>query len=369
MSDLYPIAVAIAKNGPEGKALIGHKLARIVAEKIKERGMTEAVDMIELWRGGRLEDVHRGHAVVVDGAGQIVHAWGNPATVIYPRSSSKMIQALPLIESGAADAAGLRVDQLALACASHIGARYHTDRVQAWLSDLGLSDSDFRCGAHEPSDREARDGLIRAGFSPCQYHNNCSGKHSGFLTLNKHLKGDPAYIDPAHPVQTAVKAAFEDVTGEATPGYGIDGCSAPNYATTVLGLARAMANFATAHDRSGTRATAQQRLIAAMTAFPELVSGEGKPCTELMRAMGGKVAIKGGAEGVYIAILPEQRLGVALKIMDGADRAKDAAVTAILIRLGVLDANHPAARNLLNAPITNWRGIVCGDIRPAAALM
>lgn len=330
--------------------------------------MGKPVDLIELWRGGRVECVHAGHAVVCDGSGQIVESWGDPTMVMYPRSAFKMIQALPLIESGAADALGLRTDQLALTCASHIGASYHTDRVRAWLADLGLSDSDFRCGPHEPSDRAARDGLIRAGEKPCQYHNNCSGKHSGFLSLTRYLRADPEYINPDHPVQRAVKEAFEDVTGEPTPGFGIDGCSAPSFATTVHGLARAMARFATAQDRTGARASAQTRLIAAMTEYPELVAGESKPCTELMRAMGGKVAIKGGADGAYVAIVPEQRLGIALKIMDGADRAKDAAIAALLIRVGALDPNHPAARRWINAPLHNWRGITVGDIRPAAAL-
>ncbi len=331
--------------------------------------MGHDVGLIELWRGGRLECVHSGHAVVCDGSGQIVQAWGDPNFVMYPRSAFKMIQALPLIESGAADAMGLGPDQLALACASHIGASYHTNRVKSWLADLGLTDDDLRCGPHEPSDRAARDGLIRDGEKPCQCHNNCSGKHTGFLTLNKHLGGHAEYIDSDHPVQVAVKAAFEEVTGKPTPGFGIDGCSAPSFATTVHGLARGMAQFATAYDRTGLRADAQQRLIEAMTAYPEFVSGEGKPCTELMRAMGGKVALKGGADGTYVAIMPEKRLGVAVKVMDGSDRGKDAAIAAILIKLGVLDPNHPAAKRWVNAPITNWRGMVVGDIRPAAALV
>ena len=327
-----------------------------------------AVDLIEVWRGDLVECVHQGHVVVAGADGEIVQAWGDPAAVIYPRSAFKMIQALPLIESGAADAAGLRVDQLALACASHQGAAIHTDRVQAWLAGIGLSDADFRCGPHAPSDIPARDRLIKTDKSPCQYHNNCSGKHSGFLTLNQHLGGGAEYIDIDHPVQKAVLAAFEEVTGEDSPGYGIDGCSAPSHATTVHGLARAMAHFATAQDRSDTRAAAQLRLTGAMAAFPELVSGEGQACTELMRACGGQVAIKGGADGAYVAILPQQRLGVALKIVDGSDRAKEAAVAAVLIKLGVLDAAHPAATRRVNTVMKNWRGVAVGSVKPAAAL-
>ena len=327
-----------------------------------------AVDLVEVWRGDLMECVHQGHVVVAGADGEIVQSWGDPAAVIYPRSAFKMIQALPLIESGAADAVGLRVDQLALACASHQGAAIHTDRVQAWLAGLGLTDADFRCGPQAPNDVPARDRLIKTDKSPCQYHNNCSGKHSGFLTLNQHLGGGAEYIDIDHPVQKAVMAAFEEVTGEDSPCYGIDGCSAPSHATSVHGLARAMAQFATAQDRSDIRADAQQRLVAAMAAFPELVSGEGQACTELMRACGGRVALKGGADGAYVAILPEQRLGIALKIVDGGERAKEAAIAAVLIKLGVLDPAHPAALRRVNTVMRNWRGVVVGSVKPAAVL-
>jgi len=326
--------------------------------------MTNAVPMVEIWRAEFLESLHHGHAVICDEAGQIVEAWGDPDAVILPRSSCKMVQALPLIESGAADAFGLTPEQLALSCASHNGAAIHTDRVQRWLGDLGLSDADLRCGPQTPSDPPARDALTCAHEKPCQYHNNCSGKHSGFLTLSKHLNAGPEYVDPAHPVQRAVRDAFESLTAMTSPGYGIDGCSAPNFATTVHGLACAMAFFA-APDNS-TRGTAARRLIEAMTAHPDLVAGEGRACTELMRAMGGRVAIKTGAEGVFIAILPEQKLGIALKIEDGATRASECAMASILVKLGALDPNHPATLNRRNAPILNRNNITTGYIRPAA---
>lgn len=324
--------------------------------------MRGGAELVEIWRGDLLECTHRGHAVIWrDGAVEAV--WGDPRAVIYPRSSAKMIQALPLVESGAADAFGLSQDRLALACASHIGAACHTDRVRAWIGDLGLTDGDFRCGAHEPGDTDARDALIRAGERPCQYHNNCSGKHAGFLTLNRRLGGGAEYVDPGHPVQAAVREAFEEVTGEDSPGFGIDGCSAPNFATTVEGLARAMGAFATAGSRGGPRAAAQTRLVEAMTAFPELVSGEGRACTSLMRACGGRVAVKGGAEGVYVAIIPEQRTGIALKIADGAARASEAVMAALLVRLGYLAAEDPVARRLTHGPQRNWRGLVTGELR------
>jgi L-asparaginase II len=328
--------------------------------------MANPVDMVEVWRGELMECVHQGHAVVCDDTGQIVQAWGDPAAVIYPRSSSKMLQALPLLASGAG--AHLREEQLALACASHNGAAIHTDRVQVWLKELGLTDDDFRCGTQMPDDRDARYGLIRSHASPCQMHNNCSGKHAGFLTLNKHLGGDADYEVIDHPVQQACKAAFEETTNETSPMFGIDGCSAPNHACSVHGLARAMAFFASAGDRSDTRSNAAQRLTQAMMTYPELVAGENRACTELMRAMDHKVAIKTGAEGVYVAIIPEKRLGVALKIVDGATRASEAAIATILVNLGALNPAHPAAQAYMSPQILSRRGLAAGQIRPASTL-
>jgi len=325
--------------------------------------MSEAEKLVEVWRGSILECIHRGHAVICDAKGEIRVSWGNPDLVFLPRSASKMLQALPLIESGAAGALGLNPEQLALACASHQGAAIHTERVTQWLAELGLSDDDFRCGTQEPSDQDARDALIRAHEQPCQMHNNCSGKHTGFLSVAKHLGAGPDYIDLSHPVQVAVREAFEDMTGMESPGYGIDGCSAPNFATTLRGMAQAMAKMAAGETGSDVRNLASARLVAAMARHPELVAGEGRACTELMRAMGGAATIKTGAEAVFIAILPGPGLGIAVKIEDGGTRAAEAVIASLLVQSGVLEANHPAAQKRLHGPIRNRRGIETGHYR------
>ena len=331
--------------------------------------MTQPVPMTEIWRGPMAESVHLGHAVICDAGGDIIEAWGDPTTTILPRSSAKMIQALPLITSGAAEAHGLTSEQLALACASHSGAAIHTGRVNRWLTDLGMTDDDFRCGAHYPADKAANKALICSDTSPCQVHNNCSGKHAGFLTLNRHLKGSAEYIDPEHPVQKAVLDAFETVTGETSPFYGIDGCSAPNHAASLHGMARAVAWFAGADEGTDANQIAATQLWQAMVAHPELVAGEGRACTELMRACKEPVALKTGAEAFFIAILPTRKMGIALKITDGGTRGAECAIAALLVKLGVLDADHPATLKFMNAPIVNWRGMETGMIRPAAALV
>lgn len=328
-----------------------------------------AQEMVELWRGDLLESTHRGHAVICDDTGAIVESWGNPDRVIFPRSSCKMLQALPLLETGAAAQFGLTDRHIAFACASHQGEALHVGMAGQWLADLGLGEVDLRCGAHEPYDRPERDRLIRGFEEPCQLHNNCSGKHCGFLTVTKHLGAGPEYVALDHPLQQAVKAAFEEVTGEASPGYGIDGCSAPNFATSVVGLARSMAMFAKARESGSVRERAMHRLTRVMAAHPELVAGEGRACTELMRAMGGRVTIKTGAEAVFVAIIPEKRLGIALKIEDGNARASEAALVALLTRLGVLDAANPAAQKRLPAPQFNCRATRTGELRLAAGFL
>lgn len=331
--------------------------------------MAQAEALVEIWRGPFLESLHRGHAVVWrDGSGTVA-SWGDPDKLILPRSSCKMVQALPLIESGAAEAFGLSDAQLALSCASHNGAAVHSGMVTEWLTGLGLDPEEaLRCGPQMPNDRAAREALIKTDTSPCQIHNNCSGKHSGFLTLARHLGAGPEYVDPDHPVQKAVKAAFEEMTEETTPGYGIDGCSAPNFACTVTGLARAMAHFAGATGDGDTRDRAMYRLTRAMAAHPVLVAGEGRSCTALMRAMDGRASVKTGAEAVFVAIVPEHRIGVALKIEDGGTRGAEAAVTQILVGMGVLDANHPAARTYTHGPIRNRREIETGFLKPVESL-
>jgi L-asparaginase II len=264
----------------------------------------------------------------------------------------------------------LSSEHLALACASHQGAMVHTELASRWLAGIGLAERDLRCGVHQPNDAEARHGLRHRHAAPDQFHNNCSGKHCGFLTANRHLGGGPEYVDPDHPLQQAVRLATEEVTGETVSGFAIDGCSAPNFAVSLKGLATAMARFATAGASfTGARAGAAQRLVAAMAAHPVLVSGEGGATTELIRACAGRAVVKTGAEGVYTAILPRRGLGIALKIDDGNARGSEAAIAALLARHGALERADPIFAALADAPILNCRGFAHGHLRAAETLL
>ena len=328
--------------------------------------MNQAEPMVEIRRGPFLESIHRGHAVIARANGEIVEAWGDPSKIVLPRSSAKILQALPLLESGAG--AGLTSVQLALACASHSAEAVHIERIQSWLGDLGLTEDALRCGAQPSRDEDLFHAMIREGRPATRVFNVCSGKHTGLLTLAKHLGGNLDYVDPDHPVQRAVRSAIEEMCGEQSPGFGIDGCSAPNFAVSLTGMATAMARIASTDTGSHVRDRAATALRDAMIAHPEMVGGKGRAATELMLAANGRAALKDGAEGVFVAMLPDLQLGIALKIEDGAERGAEVAMTALLTRLGILEAEHPTVARYLKKPIRNWDGLLVGEVYPVPGL-
>jgi L-asparaginase II len=312
---------------------------------------------VELWRGPAVESRHRVAVAVAESGGRVTARVGDTEVPVFPRSAIKPIQAVPLVETGAADAFDLGAAELALACASHSGELVHTERVAAWLARLGLSERDLECGAHAPGHRESARQLRRAGGVPTPVHNNCSGKHTGMLTTAVHLGAPTAgYLDPAHPVQRRVRAVFEELMGAALGEPGVDGCGVPSWPLPLDRLAIAMANM--------VERPAAQRLFAAMRAHPDLVAGTGRLDTALMRARPDLVA-KGGAEGVHIAVLPDRGLAVAVKAEDGAGRAADVALLAVLDRLVGSVVDHPDLRAHAEPAIENVAGKTVGVIRAA----
>ncbi len=327
--------------------------------------------LVEVTRGGRTESVHRGAIAVVDAAGKRVAVWGDADAAIYPRSAFKALQALPLVESGAAEAFGVNDEELALACASHSAEPMHTERVEIWLARIDCGESDLACGPHLPLHEPTAHAMLRAGERPCRIHNNCSGKHTGFLTLARHLRVSVKnYERPDHPVQVQVReaiAAMCDVDSRVLP-VAVDGCAAPNYAIRLAHLALGMARLSDPSSLPPKRAEAAKRLTAAWKAHPLLVSGTGRACADLIVAGKGSTVVKTGAEGVFAAVLPDRGLGVALKIDDGATRAAETAMAKVLTLLGAAKASVPEIAKHLNPPVRNWRGDVVGERRPAEAL-
>lgn len=319
--------------------------------------------LVEVTRGPRVESVHRGSIAIADASGTLRFALGDIDTPVYPRSSLKPVQALPLIESGAAEAFGLSEEEIALACASHSGEPMHTERVAAWLSSIGCAQSDLACGPHPPRYEPAWEEMVKRGEHPSRLHNNCSGKHAGFLTLAKHWDiATSGYERIDHPVQQEVMATLARLSGVSNLPYGIDGCAAPNFALPLLGFARALAHLADPSALDPIRADAARRVVHAMVSFPELVSGTGRACAILMRASAGRAAVKTGAEGYYAGIIPERGLGIAIKIDDGAGRAAETAIAFVLDRMGLL-GDDKQARAILDAPVLNTRNETVGTRR------
>lgn len=324
--------------------------------------------LVELTRGSMVESVHRGSIAILDADGRMRLSLGDVELPVYSRSSLKPMQAIPLVESGAAQAFGLSDEEVALACASHSGEPMHTERVSIWLERLGLSESDLACGAHASRYEPVAEAMVRRGEKPTRVFNNCSGKHTGFLTVARHWDiATNGYEQVSHPVQQAVAAALRELSDAKELTYGIDGCAAPNFATSLTQFARAAARMASPIRLSAERAAASRRLLSAMIAHPELVSGTGRACAILMRAATGRAAVKAGAEGFFAGWIPTSGLGIAIKIDDGAGRAAETTIAAVLDALGLLDYSE-AARKILRTPILNTRGATVGERRPAAAL-
>lgn len=328
--------------------------------------------LVEVTRGDRVESLHRGAVAVCDADGGLVLELGDVGRPVFPRSAVKAIQALPLVESGAADALGLTDRELALACASHSGEPEHVRGAAAMLARVGRDNAALECGAHWPSSQEATIALAAEGRRPLALHNNCSGKHAGFICLCCHSGVDPAgYVRPEHWLQETVRAALEEVTGapHGAENRGVDGCSIPTYAVPLRALAHGFARMATGRGLAPIRAGAAKRLLAACMAEPFHVSGSGKMDLKLMQAAPGRIFCKTGAEGVYCAALPELGLGIAVKCDDGAGRAAETMVAAVLASLLADDPDlSERLRHLARPTLTNWNGIAVGAVRPTAAL-
>jgi L-asparaginase II len=327
--------------------------------------------LVEVLRGGLVESRHRGAVAVSDTAGGSVLAIGDVAVPVFPRSAIKALQALPLVESGAADRYSFGDEELALACSSHSGEPAHVAGVERMLAKIGLDVSALACGAHWPTNQAAAYTLAKTG-TPSALHNNCSGKHSGFLCLACAVGVDHSgYWRPDHPVQQKVRGVLEDLTGTVLgpDRCATDGCSVPTWAIPLNNLARAFAKFGTGHGLLPGRAAAAARLRAACAEKPWYVAGSGRFCTEIMQLFGARVFVKTGAEGVFCAALPEQGLGIAVKCDDGAGRSAEVVMAAMIARfLPLADAERAALTRFLRPSLRNWNGFEVGALRPTEIL-
>ena len=339
--------------------------------------------LVHAMRGGIVESAHRGAVAIVDADGTVHTALGDIDRPIFARSAIKVLQALPLVESGAADVFGLSNEELALACASHGGEPMHVATVTSMLAKAGLDADALECGVHWPYHDGSLKALAAAGKAPSALHNNCSGKHAGFVCLGCMLAGRndadarrgfvAGYIQPQHPVMREVGDAIQATTGWdlTSTAVGTDGCSIPTYAIPLRHLALAFARVATGAGLRDGHAKAARRLRQAVAKAPQMVAGSGRFDSTVMALLGERVFCKVGAEGVHCAALPELGLGVAIKVDDGntaraCEVAQAAVIQALLKPLSGEERARLAA--LSDIALVNWNGVEVGRLQAAPAL-
>ncbi|MCO6186746.1 asparaginase [Rhizobium sp. L1K21] len=328
--------------------------------------MTNPV-LVEVTRGPLVESRHRGQIAVVDGDGALVLALGDVESPVYPRSSCKAMQALPLVESGAADAYGFGNKELALACSSHSGEPEHAALALSMLKAAGRGEETLECGSHWAFQQPVALQQARAMDKPTPIYNNCSGKHAGFICTCCHNGDDPeGYIAAEHPIQREIRATMESLTGAQLGGdvCGIDGCSIPTYAVPLKSLAHGFAKMATGTGLAPQRAKAAKRLMDACMAEPFFVAGTRRACTEMMKIAPGRIFAKTGAEGVFVAAIPEQGIAMAMKCEDGASRGAESMVAGMLAHY--FKAEPDIAEPLMamaNYRMKNWNGMDLGEVR------
>jgi L-asparaginase II len=320
---------------------------------------------VEVTRGQWVESWHRVHVAVLGPDGVVRGQAGDPDTFVFARSSVKPIQALPLVDDGVVSAFGLTEEELALCCASHNAEPRHVELATSILRKAGLDERALACGPHPPYYEPAAKALMAEGLEPGRIHNNCSGKHAGMLALARH-HGWPTdgYHRPDHPVQRRMLEEVTRWTGTdaAAVRTATDGCGVVTFGLPLRGLALAFARLA--QEAAARPQSAPGRIVAAMTGHPFAVAGTGRLCTELMRVADGRLVAKTGAEGVYAVGVLSEGLGVALKVEDGAKRASEPALLAVLGELGLLSGPELEALRAFAMPVVrNTRDEDVGAIR------
>ena len=324
----------------------------------------ESPVLASVFRGTTVESIHRGHVVIMDGDGTLISSIGDPETITFFRSAAKPFQAMPLIDSGAAEAYGFEEPEIAMACASHSGQRRHVELVAGMLERIGISESDLRCGTHMPFFEPEAHRLIREEKPASVLHNNCSGKHAAMLAVAKHRGWETSnYETNEHPLQQEILRIVSEYTEtpDAEIPIAVDGCAAPNFAVTIAAMARGFTNLV-----SPAAGATARRIVSAMINYPELIGGSGRLDTVIMQAAPEQIVSKVGADGVWLCgVLPNDKfpkgLGIALKIEDGDDYLSRPVVAVELLRsLGVLtDSDLP---DLAPMPVRNRRGDVVGRV-------
>lgn len=322
---------------------------------------------IEYWRGDRMESRVHADVAVVDSLGQLRYWYGDPGRAAFWRSSAKPFMAMPVVESGGASTYNFGPRDVAIICASHSGEAMHVERVQDLLQRIGATPENLICGPHPPTHRETAEQLILQGHAPHVLHNNCSGQHTGTLTLARALGADLAgYEKPSHPAQQAIlkNVAYMSGLAESDVYTTTDGCGVPTFYLPLERMAYSFARLVDPRGLEPSKAGAAMIIAEAMRMHPELVSGTGKLEVTLAEAADHRFVAKGGAEAVFCLGIPDRGLGLAIKIDDGVARAMPTLVATVLKQMGVLSpAEQMKLDSWLHPQLKNHAGTVVGEVR------
>ena len=320
--------------------------------------------LVERYRDKVLESFHRGVICLVDRDNHIVFSVGDVEQVCYPRSALKLIQILPLLESGAVEKFGFTIEEIAIMCGSHNGETEHLRVVNSILSKIGMDKSALKCGAQYPTLNEDRNKLIKADRSPEHIHNNCSGKHAGFLALCKFLGLDTeSYMEPSHPIQKMIKTIAAEVHEypEQKMVTAMDGCSAPIFSFPVYNQAIAYKNLTDPHKFSEKRQKAINTVVEAVTSYPFMVAGTDRYCTELMDICGKRTFGKTGADGIYSIGFIQEKMGCCIKIDDGLMGPQYAVAQSLMEKTGIFTEEQlKSLHHYADETLKNWNKFETG---------
>lgn len=329
--------------------------------------MSQNPILVERYRGEVLESFHRGVICMVDDEGKIIFSEGDVNQICFPRSAMKFFQVMPLLESGAVEKFGFTMKEIALMCGSHNGEAAHVEGVEGILKKIGLSKDDLQCGCQYPTLTEDRNALIKSDTAPECVHNNCSGKHAGFLALCVYAGYDiKSYLDPEHPIHKMIKSVVAEMNEypEEKLGLGLDGCSAPVFSLPVYNQALGYKNLVNPKQFSEKRQKSCKTIIEAVTTYPYMVAGKERYCTQLMEQCHNRIIGKTGADGVYSLAFIDEKIGCVIKIDDGQMGPQYAVAQAIVNFMDV--CTKQALDNLheyIEAPLLNWNKRTTGITR------
>lgn len=331
-----------------------------------------SVKLVEVIRSGTVESIHRGDIAVLKHDGTVLYSAGDINHVTFMRSAAKPIQAIGLLEAGIADAFGLELSEIALTLSSHSGEKTHIEALKKMMRKIGVEESDLRCGVHDPLSRTAALEIYSNGRVPTVLHCNCSGKHLGHIAaLKAYGMSIENYWEPASGIQSELRNIISRFAGveESEISMGTDGCGVPVYGIALRNMAVAYANLCNEGFMEGRYLKAQNYVVSSMTMYPEMIGGDGRLDTELMKNFGSRVVGKFGDEGVYCAGLIGKGVGIALKIEDGGNRAVGPAILETLVQIGAVGSDEmKVLKDFWNPPIKNHRGETVGEVKPAFSI-